>query len=359
MIRKNAGMDRYGIVANSPADSNFSGKQGFNNILLDSETYNLGLENWFDPMKQSLVHYSNGFNINTSKISQVNKGQITTYPYDVNIGMNQTRKEKTGTDWKGNKYSFQMVSYETANIQETHAQYYQLDLDRDANGDGNNDLIVWYSLVDDGRQYSAYSAMPNDVRNNYYIYSLNNVTYTGMGQKNTIGTYEAKLFVNTMIAAYNLGIKNPTIDIIADEKDVDSSVDKIYRTYDEDISLDVSNEEIFFYVHDKNMINGTKVLSMKYYYEVAEGTEDAIAHINENGDAVWLKKLGEREVGNDTVSAIELSGEFINSKLALGNELKIYVGVQTQLDFASGRVETTSEVFDTISVKKRELFNLD
>ncbi|NLV86568.1 MAG: DUF5057 domain-containing protein [Clostridiales bacterium] len=118
-----------------------------------------------------------------TQITQVNSGQITSYPYDINT------QDFGGTAGTGNRIT----------IIKTHSQYQQLNLNSD-------DVVVWYCLAG-----GSFDNSPNDVINNYYLYSRGNVTYTGFGhtEKNeniadkiAENDTEAKLFVNTMIAAY-------------------------------------------------------------------------------------------------------------------------------------------------------------
>lgn len=119
--------------------------------------------------------------VTTNKIKQVNQGQISLFPYTVDEAFNK--------DSSGEPLDFTIAN--------THAQYYQLDME-------NEDLIVWYCL--DGGNYAS---SQNDVRNNYYIYNTGNITYTGMGHSSSVTTREMKLFINTMVAAYRAKQKRP------------------------------------------------------------------------------------------------------------------------------------------------------
>ncbi len=144
----------------------------------------------------------------TQSVSQINKGQITTYPYDINTSFFENG---TGTN--------------CMTVAPTHEQYYQLDMN-------SNDIVVWYCLSngDNDTNYNDYyAALPNDVTNAYYIYNCGNVTYSGMGHftpSTSAASYytggsttymnEAKLFVNTMIASYRAGTETPTVSFTSD-----------------------------------------------------------------------------------------------------------------------------------------------
>lgn len=140
-------------------------------------------------------------------VSQVNQGQITNYPYQI------TTEEQ-----------------QTLTVAATHYQWLQPNMELDKDGDGKNDIVVWYCLSDlsdnaktrksqtewnngwgNDNGVNLYNVSPKDVVNNYYIYSMGNVTYSGAGHTEPTGMAEKKLFVNTMVAAYNAGTKAPSV----------------------------------------------------------------------------------------------------------------------------------------------------
>ncbi len=116
----------------------------------------------------------------TTQVEQVNKGQLTTYPFDVNT------KNFGGTDDKLKNSNYMTIA-------QTHFQYYQLNMDADK-------IVCWYTLANGDQGRYAYS--PQDVVNQYYIFSCGNITYTGAGHSNNMSDDETNLFINTMIAAY-------------------------------------------------------------------------------------------------------------------------------------------------------------
>jgi hypothetical protein len=119
-------------------------------------------------------------NLLTKRVSKLNAGQITMYPYHIDD-------------------SFQCAP--------THPQYFQLDLE-------DPSVVVWYCLDDDGTSNgNFYGKSPNDASNNYYIYNTGNITYTGVGHSTIQNDMEVKLFINTMIAAYNARQSPPTAEI--------------------------------------------------------------------------------------------------------------------------------------------------
>jgi len=128
---------------------------------------------------QGLTNYTYSGNTIATAVTQINEGQITTYPFDINT----SDFGGTGT---------------TMSIRDTHQQYYQIDMNPE-------NVVVWYCL-------SSSSYEKNDAANAYYIFSNGNATYSGFGHTiESIGTAEAKLFVNSIIAAYRITDTDPVI----------------------------------------------------------------------------------------------------------------------------------------------------
>lgn len=176
-----------------------------------------------------------------SEADRVNEGQITTYPYYLP---------------------------ETIKTAPTHAQYYTLDLNADDDGDKETDLVVWYTLGG-GNQYD-YS--PKDVVNNYYIYNKGNITYTGIGHShNTTTVDEGKLFVNTMVAAYNAALKEPEVTIYESEENlVPTTSFYEYGDVDNKVAFRENTQRMFFSINDLNVIRGTKSATAEYYVALDE-----------------------------------------------------------------------------------------
>ena len=118
----------------------------------------------------------------TEQVVQLNEGPITMYPYDIG---------------------------EEIEITETHGQYFELDME-------DEDIVVWYAL-DDGDTTGTsdyYKKTYKDGANNFYIYSKNNITYSGAGHKSMgSATDELKLFVNTIIKAIAGGNSAPVVTV--------------------------------------------------------------------------------------------------------------------------------------------------
>lgn len=143
----------------------------------------------------------------TRKVTSVNDGQITQYPFHLTEG--------------------------GINVAETHPQYLALNLETDSTDkNDNDDIVVWYCISDTTNTASGFGANFNDVRNNYYIYNKGNVTYTGSGHSRVTSDEEKKLFVNTLVLAYNNGIHPPYAAYKENAWDSAPTVTSIYLPYD-------------------------------------------------------------------------------------------------------------------------------
>lgn len=170
----------------------------------------------------------------------VTRGLITRY----NGGGTWLKSSRAHKINDGSITMFPFILPTNLQIASTHTQYFMADLE-------NEDLIVWYTLLDNYDEY--------DARNNYYVYSLGNVTYSGTGHsspKNKI--QENKLFVNTMLKASWSANHAPGIQAsgISNGKEYTKTQDEIIfdvRITDLDLIDKQSKLRIFI---DKNK-NGT------------------------------------------------------------------------------------------------------
>ena len=210
----------------------------------------------------------------TTTATKVNEGQVTTYPYTIS---------------------------DVLPIAATHGQWYQLNME-------DPEVTVWYCLSDplasgnsgtgSARSTSSaengdgsaltYGVSPNDVANNYYIYSKGNIFYSGVGHSRVNGDMEAKLVVNTMIAAYRLSYDAPTVKIEKAEltAETGSSMNSAYdlnvdKLGGNDYSSDVPDEyadyvRIYFRPEDMSFSNN---IDVRISYAKKDGTRGYISEI--------------------------------------------------------------------------------
>ena len=260
------------------------------NSLLKQAGYDGGDPRWNYPSSLLMGDYAGSSLIAT----QVNDGQITQYPYQISAN-------------------------EQLEISNTHYQWLQPNMELDRNGDGKNDIVVWYCIsgVADGnyKNTNIYNITPNDVVNNYYIYTMGNVTYSGAGHSTPSKDAEIKLFVNTMIAAYNAGVTAPSVNF----KDKSGSkIQSVYMLYDpvNHIVLDDKNNgtiSVNFQADDYNILAGGQQLCVEFYKSCADDTSGAISVDGITGKVLRLKTDGEdglkiTDSNGNVISPIERNG---------------------------------------------------
>ncbi len=289
----------------------------------------------------------------TSYVTKVNEGQITSYPYKIP---------------------------DSFKISETHLQYYQLNMD-------DPDIVVWFCLSDgksnefsengknkDSMEHSKeigpYSVSPNDVRNNYYIYSKKNIMYTGVGHSkmdaivnkgSTTGNNkdEVKLFINTMIASYNAGIVPPTVEITNTEAKKSSDGYVWYQYYQEPRKMAQEKKRIKFKAYDTNLSSNDLVARI-YKVKVDTNTTsvELIEPTGSNGirvfDSVTNTAVstynGSGEAGHNIKADTEYTFEYSMEDFSQDGSAQIYITV-TNKDNLSGNTN--------LKLLNRSLFDLD
>jgi hypothetical protein len=309
-------------------------------------------------------------NRETENISQVNKGQITTYPYNVNTA------SFGGTDNKIIDYggSYMMIG-------KSHEQYFQINMNTD-------DIVVWYCLSNyngatksiDPNSY--YDDVPNDCVNAYYIYNKGNVTYSGVGHTSDKGFYtgsdigeqyinEAKLFVNTMIAAYQSGPQEPKLDIKQDARGVIDLSQKYVlvnpgidsdRAFVMASELGATNESraVYFRITDPN-VGDNKEIKVTYYVADPAGAYDTdlTANVISLGDTGALQTYNVDGSPADILKGgyvykLYLPDEGCLERLAESDTPVVTVYIKMTTTFGG----TTKTAYDSIVIKKQQLFSL-
>ena len=412
LIRGLVGMDRYGIlgpnqeilrrgdiIGNSSGDWNKltnkseNGKKdiayvpGSNRTQLTSEVQGFTYlwMNWLRENKRNTFANYKGIPDNIGQydgqtVTRVNSGQITTYPYTID---------------------------ETFQVAQTHSQYYQLDLESDEDKDGESDIVVWYTLDDDGTNIAndIYKFSPGDVRNNYYIFNKGNVTYSGVGHSSQERQYfendyspstdanEVKLFINTMIASYRAGLRAPKVSVLDNKEYTSRRIENIYLAYDKQLEdyrnvtepiaeekkdglLDVT-ENVFFTADQVSFVEGEQALAARYYYECDDGGISLV--VDQNEDPIKVKELtaeyplyrasdevaaSEITVDEHQAYALEASKVYRfavpTTILPSGkNSARIYIEVTAiHQNTKTGQYEMMSG-YGKVSLVRTQMFNLD
>lgn len=308
------------------------------------------------------------------KATQVNEGQITQYPYLISKDeikeINQRKSLK---------------------VSSTHYQWLQPNMELDRDGDGRSDIVVWYCLSDiydsNVQSTNIYSICPNDVVNNYYIYTMGNVTYSGAGHSRPDEGAEMKLFVNTIIAAYNAGVSAPRISFRDDNGyDMESiyvisdpANNTILKAADQGNIRSTEAGDVVsvkFVAEDANILSGNPQICVEFYRsagtaadaKTVEGITEKVVPLNvssvkdTSGNAVAVQN-GHYVVDNNLTYTVT----YPLSEMGLFNAdsgvvrsdaeaMNVYVRVYTMFENGS---KTTPTNTDSITISAQELFELD
>ena len=297
------------VESDGGKDIGYLPKSDKKTIVRQLQGFNYGVLNQF--MKTgtyrlfSNTSKTNGQNNNTT-VAQVNSGQITSYPYTI-------AKE--------------------IKVAKTHYQYYQLDLTEDADLDNESDLVVWYTI---NGSDNIYKKSQNDVRNNYYIYTKGNVTYSGVGHASGLKDDELKLYVNTIIASYQSGLRASDVSFVESADSAAEEIKTRYLTYDNtlgknldytyqtenptDSSIEIKSTASFYFVpEDRNLVRNLKSKEMKvsFYVPCTKTQYDA------ETDEEEKKKV---ENGSSTIYLLKVDARNLNKYANVSEPIRIYEG---------------------------------
>lgn len=405
IVRDVVGMDRYGILHSSALKKGNTLKEGtdeYAEAVSYAKEHNTDIAYKPRSNKETIVRQNQGFAYgdldsnqdtshggcrlyswlygtmgHTKNAEKVNSGQITIYPFKIP---------------------------DKIDIAETHRQYYQLDFNEDSDNDGESDIVVWYTLSDQNVYYSS----PKDVRNNYYIYTKGNVTYSGVGHSDvTQSVDELKLYINTMIAAYSVVEHAPAISLKEGYDTKSADISTIYSTIDTAIQQDeeakeegdpdaarldvddkgnIATQDVYFTVKDTNMLRNQvdkdTTVNMNFYIEGTE--EDYDKKIDDNGNTIYLKEMKDWQIYSlhDDGSEADLLGPseagnnrtfFANNKtykvkvplatLPAGqNSIKVYAVASSNITVMQNNQEVkknTPEAYKTFQIQRVGLADLD
>lgn len=409
-IRDLCGMDQFGVVTRNQ------------NVTPNMSSYSAYINQFFDTAASSGREWKNtdsawaelqglgkdmAFKPNSNQKTTVAQTQGSTY---INLRDNnkQAKQYVSGLIWNNDtalydasaKYTVGKVNEgaiteypyklpDSFDVASTHAQYWALDLESDSNGDAESDVVVWYCLNSKSgvalNAQDLYNKSPNDVRNNYYIYNKGNITYSGAGHSPISDENEIKLFINTMIAAYNAQIKVPEISIVENGEPEAPEVDNIIIPYDTSVnSSDVDfvnfgtgadgtagQMKIYFNVYDGNLTARDKNIKIDSIFISDTAGTDSFE--DENGNIIRGRKytadIGEMKIydaTNDREAGYEklISGRTYYVYADIGEifktdqSIQLYVQMHTEIG-AGSNLQRTPNASDSVTISRAEIFDLD
>ena len=293
---------------------------------------------WYKGLAENTDNYNNKTKM-TNRVAQLNKGEITSYPYAIT----------------GNLGS-------TIPVAGTHGQYFPLDLELGSTE--STDVVVWYTLSDpiatkemfdkkneslpsdknavyteeqllkkDYDNYVKYyphdtSETSNrdtinsakgyfgyfgqDAMNNYYIYSYGNVTYSSAGHSSLDGAgndMEMQLFVNTFTRAILAG------NIVPDVNYTDAALDESVTDYKGYVKYNYSKFmrtklSFKFKIEDADFVTGaTNANAFFYLYDDSVASSSSIKGVYKEGDTKlgYINGVTTKTVDGETVNCVTLA----------------------------------------------------
>ncbi len=264
-----------GVLMSSSAALGDTGRMGIDSTLLgqrDVRTYEkLGQEKGglsyyrYAPLKGDMFGEKSNL-----EVRRVNDGSISHYPFEIGESGRLAQAVKGGD--------------------------YVLNLLDNGSEDSIADVTAWYCLEDSDKAdtVTAYDVSRADAANNYYLYSRGNVIYIGEDyyaykyeEKPGVeppsvadGVMECRLFVNALMAAYNVGIKNPKVTIVAGLASDAPEIESICIPFDEQLvevadgnaGLLDETTDVYFKITEPNLAFGKEVRISFYYQDEAGGT---------------------------------------------------------------------------------------
>lgn len=251
---------------------------------------------------------TDGKTINTNKISKLNDGQITEFPYAIasDIGVATTHSQYFALDLENH--------YANNTAASSHTLY-------NADGSMASQPVVWYTLnsgSEDSKGYYDYNGQ--DAMSNYYIYSFGNVTYSTAGHSEISGEAETQLFVNTFTRSLLSGNNNPEVEYTDDGSKFDANTTD-YKNYNktEFDKLARTKLSFKFRIIDGDLISNSDSISdaFMYIYNADSSRTDAMYDSSKD---IYLGKINETTLADGT-KTISLTGS--SSSVIVGKEYSV------------------------------------
>lgn len=281
-----------------------------------------------------------GTDMLANQADQINNGVITRYPYEI-----------------GKKIT----------VVDTHAQYAQLDMDSDKDHDGNPDIVVWYTIAPGAKTGSNTKGSEGDVRNNFYIYSIGNIMYTGFGHSKYNATLDAgqevKLFINTFVAAYKLQLQEFEITPLESANASAAELDNHLLNTDGVNRLDKTIHFDFF-VQDPNLVSNNKTVITTYSLQNAMGVSvplpSGLTITTTNAETGEILPSFAGSTNGSVLSGMQ-SGTIYTATLnnieGISGDFKVVTSIQTTYNYYGKTV--TKTVSRDVTFGTAVLFNLN
>lgn len=315
----------------------------FNKLIDSPLLVKYGYNGADDYLKNDYIKSSTS-NIETNKATELNAGQVTSYPYAINESIDYL---------EGNSIT----------IAKTHDQFFSLNLEKPSElydsetGAMNAQPVVWYTFAksfdrnfsgandvigdasDRLRRNIYYSVTDKDAVNNYYIYSYGNVTYTAAGHDSIKSDSELQLFVNTFTKAILSGKHIPTVTYT--DATIDDTVTE-YTSYTKNM-------------YKKFLTGGLQIKFKIDYLSNVYKIKDAYMYIDLNGDGKYDE---DDDIGLGYINATKGTATNPGGVSLQQNPVGITAGVEYTIDDFWTLLSNNDKVVANIATKSKSIDDL-
>lgn len=251
-------------------------------------------------------------------------------------------------------------------------------------------VTPWFVFSQSGNNTNAYDVSPKDGANNYWLYSRSNVvfignddysgfTYQADNQQNPVGTglQESQMFVNAMMLAYDSGVHNLKVDIVAGFDTTAAKVASISIPFDKDLEnqgesglLD-ETVDVYFKFKNSNLTLSNPYTVNFYYEDAAGGTfldvGDEKVQVTPFTGSLWtvqdntLTEVAASQIRQGKVYRLKAPVIALQNNTAATNA-KIYVEVVSALERPDGTEGAGSKEvrgYDSVTFTRTQLFLLE
>lgn len=249
-------------------------------------------------------------------------------------------------------------------------------------------VTPWFVFTGSGQ--NAYDISPNDGANNYYLYSRSNVVFIGNDDyssytydvdnpQNPTGTglLESQMFVNAMMLAYDSGVHNLKVDIVAGFDTTAAKVASISIPFDKDLENQgesgLLDETVDVYFKFKNSnLTLSNAYNVNFYYEDTAGSVtlnvgDEVVQVTPFTSSLWtvqdntLTEVAASQIRQGKVYRFKAPVIALQNNTAATNA-KIYVEVVSALERPDGSEGAGSKEvrgYDSVTFTRTQLFLLE
>ena len=249
-------------------------------------------------------------------------------------------------------------------------------------------VTPWFVFTGSGQ--NAYDISPNDGANNYYLYSRSNVVFIGNDDYSSYtydvdnpqnptgaGLLESQMFVNAMMLAYDSGVHNLKVDIVAGFDTTAAKVASISIPFDKDLENQsgsgLLDETVDVYFKFKNSnLTQSNAYNVNFYYEDTAGSVtlnvgDEVVQVTPFTSSLWtvqdntLTEVAASQIRQGKVYRFKAPVIALQNNTAATNA-KIYVEVVSALERPDGSEGAGSKEvrgYDSVTFTRTQLFLLE